>query len=78
MSRLCAVCQPKAELFADRMEEMRCKLNRVIQTMRDPDELDRLLPDAEKLARSFDAILCAECRKLGPRLPGPDEWPFSQ
>jgi hypothetical protein len=27
MIRLCAVCQPKAELFAERMEAMRCKLN---------------------------------------------------
>jgi hypothetical protein len=38
---------------------------------------EKALIEAEKLARAFDALLCPECRKLGPRLPGPDEWPFS-
>lgn len=73
MIRLCATCQPKAEPFIRRMEEM----SRKLAVVRDGAEVEKLLPDAEKLARSFDAVLCADCRKLGPRLPGPDEWPFS-
>jgi hypothetical protein len=52
---------------------------RKLEAMRNGGELDeRALVDVEKLARSFDALLCAECRKLGPRLPRPDEWPFSE
>jgi hypothetical protein len=73
---LCAVCLPKAEPYVKRMEEMARKL----EAARNGAALDleQILPEAEKVARSFDALLCAECRKLGPRLPGPDEWPFSQ
>jgi ribosomal protein L34E len=74
--RLCAVCSPKAEPYVKRMEEMSRKLEAVRNG--GAAQLEQLLPDAEKLARAFDAVLCAECRKLGPRLPGPDEWPFSQ
>lgn len=76
MIQLCATCQPKAEPFADRMEAMKRKLAAALES---GDLLDeQSLRDAEKLARSFDAILCPECRKLGPRLPGPDESPFSE
>jgi len=72
--RLCAVCLPKAELFIERMEDM----SRKLEAWRKGAELDeQVLADAEKLARDFDALLCPECRTLGPRLPGPDEWPFS-
>jgi hypothetical protein len=67
--RLCAVCLPKAEPYVKPMEEMWRKLD---AAARDGTALgEHALADAEKLARSFDAILCPECRKLGPRLPGP-------
>ncbi len=73
-ARLCAECSRKGAPYVKSFEEMRRKLE---TAMRDGPLLDEeTLREAEKLARRFDAILCDECRKLGPRLPGPDESPF--
>lgn len=73
--RLCERCQRKAEPLVEPMEAMSRKFEEADRTGTVFDE--KFLAAAEKLARNFDAILCAECKKLGPRLPGPEEYPFS-
>lgn len=77
---LCDACCPTAMLFTDRMVDMSRKLGTLrAAAARDSSrlaELEALLVDAEKLARSFDAILCKQCRKLGPSLPRVGQWPF--
>ncbi len=74
--RLCEACSRKAQPYVVMMLETGLKLEAARNGAEQLDE--QALAEAEKLARSFDAILCPEFRKLGPRLPGPDEWPFSQ
>jgi len=33
------------------------------------EELDRVADEGYQLAKAFDAVLCTECKKLGPPLP---------
>lgn len=72
--QLCAACSRKGEPFVKPFQEVARKFEEATRAGVALDE--QFLHDAEKLARSFDALLCAECRKLAPRLPGPNEWPF--
>jgi len=69
ISGLCPRCRPAALRFLDPMQNMARKLDEIRKAPDNVAELDRLVAEGEKLARSFDAILCAECRKLGPPLP---------
>jgi hypothetical protein len=71
---LCDACAPKALPFTDAMIDMSNKLAALRCVTEGGDlsrlaELDRVVADGEKLARSFDAILCDRCRKLGPPCP---------
>lgn len=69
---LCPKCKPEALRFLEPLQDMARKLDEIRKfpvTHASVAEFDRTLVEAEKLARSFDAILCAECRKLGPPCP---------
>lgn len=74
---LCDACQPRALPFADRMVDMGNKLDALATAIDCGDissleELDRVADDAYRLAKAFDAVLCKECKKLGP--PCPKRW----
>lgn len=75
---LCPSCRPKALPFARAMREMADKLE-AVRGFNDASrfaEFERVVAEAEVLARTFDALLCERCKKLGPPLPPVGEWPF--
>ena len=71
---LCAACVVLVGPFLPQFTELARKLDDLTDTAqgRDPsraDELDRALEEAELVGRTFDRLLCDECRKLGPPFP---------
>jgi hypothetical protein len=71
---LCWACAKATRPFVEPLEEMRRKLVELNKAAegRDPSrahELERVHREAYRLARALDAILCAECKKLGPPCP---------
>lgn len=71
----CETCGPKAAPFAEPFREAAKTLAEIepLLFVCDPDdvpeEVVRALAGVEKLARAFDAILCEQCKRIGPPLP---------
>jgi hypothetical protein len=72
-AELCPSCAEAACPLAERFQAMSRKLVELKEdASREPSrfaELERVYREAEELARSLDAVLCAECKKLGPPFP---------
>lgn len=76
-SILCDVCAPRALPFTDRMVDMANKLEALRAAIDGGDlsrveELDRVASDGYQLACAFDAVLCKQCKQLGPPCPDPE------
>jgi hypothetical protein len=79
---LCAACYEATRHLAEPFKKMRAKLvelNEVAAEVSESRNLERfgelqaLHREALQLARALDAILCSECKKLGPPCPCPEE-----
>lgn len=73
-SILCDVCAPRALPFTDRMVDMGNKLEALRAAINGGDisrleELDQVAEEGYQLARAFDAVLCKQCKQLGPPCP---------